>query len=167
MDTYTLVKRASAFARDKEFDKAIEVLNEVYTQGEPDEAALIKVIPYFQKAGRYDELHEYCTEMLLPKISSYNKTCFAHRCQEIQLAFENLGLHRLYSKLELCAKREKKEQDRLSFHSLSTSHYAEYERLLTMGEKNEKHKEYGEMVSIFGKDTNKWPENIRKMFTDS
>lgn len=167
MDTYTLVKRASAFARDKDFNKAIEALNEVYTQCEPDEAALLKVIPYFQKAGRYDELNEYCTEMLIPKISFYNKTCFAHKCQEIQQAFENLGLHRLYSKLELCAKREKNEQDKHSFRSLSTFHYAEYERLLAIGEKNEKSKEYSEMVSIFGKDTSKWPENIRKMYTGS
>lgn len=93
MDTYTSVKRASAFARNKEFSKAIEVLNEVYTQGEPDEAALIKIIPYFQKAGRYNELHEYCTKMLIPKISFCNRTYFAHKCQEIQQAFENLGLH--------------------------------------------------------------------------
>ncbi|ANQ22666.1 hypothetical protein BA893_13780 [Vibrio natriegens] len=166
MDTYNLIKRASAFAREKEFNKAIAVLNEVYVQGEPDVSTLIKVIPYFQKAGRYDELQAYCKNILIPQLSISNKNIFSHKCQEIQQAFENLGLHKLYSKLELCAKREKNEHDRLAFHALSTSHYLEYERYLAIGEKKELRKGFEKMVSIFGEDTNEWPESVRKRYTD-
>ncbi len=54
-----LIKRASAEAKSRDFVAAIEILKKAYSKTQYSElfydSGFTKIIPYFQKAGRYDE----------------------------------------------------------------------------------------------------------------
>ncbi|WP_305814603.1 hypothetical protein [Photobacterium leiognathi] len=60
------IKTASALAKDKKVNEAIEVLDSFYSRGEASRDDLIKIIPYFQKAGRYSEVEAYCEKIIVP-----------------------------------------------------------------------------------------------------
>lgn len=160
-----VVTTASALAREKKFNEAIELLMEYYGQSLPSDAGLIKVVPYFQKAGRYSELDEICRHTIVPKLEEGNQVCFQHKCLEIRSAFMNLKLHQLYKKLALCAKREKLSSDESEYKKISFYHYKEYGRLLSLGSEIEEKKEYEEAREVFGADTSEWPPALQRRLT--
>lgn len=160
-----MVKAASALAKGKKFNEAIETLIEFYQQGDFTDADLIKVIPYFQKAGRYYELGEFCKLVIIPGLNKVNYETFSHKCKEIQEAFMSLKLHKMYSKLELCAKREEVPLDVLKYKELSEDYYQNYVTLLKEGEEVEERKEYQEYLKLFGNDTSCWPDIIQRSFS--
>ncbi|MEF1220959.1 hypothetical protein REH76_24905, partial [Photobacterium damselae] len=84
------IKTASALAKDKKFNEAIEVLDSFYSRGVASRDDLIKIIPYFQKAGRYSEVEAYCEKIIVPYLKKDNESVFSHKCVEIQGAFFNL-----------------------------------------------------------------------------
>jgi hypothetical protein len=165
METYELVKHATSLAKSKKYDEAINLLNELYETSEMTDAEIIKVIPYYQKAGRYGELESYCIETLIPLIIGVNERTFSHKCKEIQHAFISLSVYKVYNKLELCAKREKTDADKSKFSSKAVSYYQLYETNLVKGEKIELELEYLEAKNIWGTDLSKWPDIFKRKFS--
>ncbi|MEZ9950911.1 hypothetical protein AB4395_00355 [Vibrio splendidus] len=148
MDTYELVKHATSLAKSKKYDEAIDFLNQLYETNDMSDSDIIKIIPYYQKSGRYGELESYCIETLIPLISSVNERTFLHKCKEIQHAFISLSIYKIYNKLELCAKREKIEADKSKFSSKAVLYYQLYEINLAKGEEIELKLEYLEAKNI-------------------
>lgn len=165
MENYQLVKHATSLAKSKKYDDAIQLLSELYKSNEVSDAEIIKVIPYYQKAGRYNELEQYCEEILIPLISNINERNFSHKCKEIQYAFISLSIHKIYNKLKLCAKRENKEDDKSKFSSKAILYYQLYRDNLVKGEKIELELGYTEARSIWGGDHSKWPESLKRRFS--
>ncbi|EGR0063737.1 TPA: hypothetical protein I7753_21375 [Vibrio vulnificus] len=156
------IKTASALAKDKKFNEAIEVLDSLYSRGKASRDDLIKVIPYFQKAGRYSEVEAYCEKVIIPNLKKDNESVFSHKCSEIQDAFFNPALHKMYAKLSLCAKREKVKMDEERFGKLSDDAFGKYQSQLTLGESIEDRKGFEQVLETFGQDPDEWP-SIFKM----
>ncbi|WP_347364628.1 hypothetical protein [Vibrio vulnificus] len=156
------IKTASALAKDKKFNEAIEVLDSFYSRGKASRDDLIKVIPYFQKAGRYSEVEAYCEKVIIPNLKKDNESVFSHKCSEIQDAFFNLALHKMYAKLSLCSKREKVKMDEERFGKLSDDAFGKYQSQLTLGESIEDRKGFEQVLETFGQDPDEWP-SIFKM----
>ena len=165
MGSYELVKHATSLAKSKKYDEAIHVLNELYKTDEVSDADIIKVIPYYQKAGRYSELESYCEKTLIPLVSVISERTFHHKCKEIQHAFLSLSIYKMYNKLELCAKREKLDSDKSKFSSKAVSYYQLYETSLAKGEEIELEIEFLEAKDIWGPDFNKWPNTFKCRFS--
>lgn len=165
MDIYEQVKNATSLAKSKKYDEAILLLNKLYEDYEMSEADIIKIIPYYQKAGRYGELENYCERVLIPMVSRANERNFSHKCKEIQHAFISLSLYKIYNKLELCAKREKINFDKLKFSARAASYYRLYEDYLVAGEKVELESEFMKAKEILGVDFNEWPEIYKRTFS--
>ncbi|GAA60771.1 hypothetical protein P20652_2638 [Pseudoalteromonas sp. BSi20652] len=72
MDISENLKSATAFAKDKNFDSAIELLQQVLPsmaiQAGYPYSSYTKIIPYFQKAQRYSEVELYCEAVLIPLV---------------------------------------------------------------------------------------------------
>lgn len=151
------IKTASALAKDKKFNEAIEVLDSFYSRGEASRDDLIKIIPYFQKAGRYSEVEAYCEKIIVPYLKKDNESVFSHKCIEIQGAFFNLALHKMYAKLSLCAKREKVKIEEEKFRKLSDDAFDNYQSQLTLGESIEDRKGFEQVLETFGQDPDDWP----------
>jgi hypothetical protein len=160
-----MIKEASALAKEKKFNEAIDVLIEFYKHDFASDADLIKIIPYFQKSGRYNELPAFCKKVIIPKLKVANNAELGHRCADIQNSFLSLKYHKLYKKLALCAKRNKCLEDESEYKKLSDQFYKKYENFLATGSEIEDLKEYQEAVQLFGADTSKWPENFRERFS--
>ena len=165
MNSYNLVKHATSLAKCKKFDDAIDVLNELYKTDEMSDADIIKVIPYYQKSGRYLELESYCEKTLIPLVSRISERTFHHKCKEIQHAFISLSIYKIYNKLELCAKREKMDSDKSKFSSKAESYYQLYETNLVKGEEIELEKEFLEAKDILGNDFNECPDTFKRRFS--
>ncbi|WP_406610728.1 hypothetical protein [Agarivorans sp. JK6] len=164
MDTYELVKQASALAKLKKYDEAINLLNELRVEHQI--SCSEKIIPYYQKAGRYNELEKYCIETLIPMDSRVAKNTFSHKCKELQHAFVNLSVYKIYMKLALCAKREKNGFDELRFLSEASLYYEQYETSLAVGEKVELDTEFIEAKKLWGVEYSEWPESYKDKFSD-
>ncbi|WP_305422558.1 hypothetical protein [Photobacterium leiognathi] len=156
------IKAASALAKEQRFNEAIDVLDSFYSQGEASRDDLLKVIPYFQKAGRYSEVEAYCKKVIVPNLKSHNESIFSHKCVEIRDAFFNLALHKMYAKLSLCAKREKIRDEEENYNKLSDDAFIKYQSQLAIGERIEDRKGFDQALEMFGKDPNDWT-NIFKM----
>jgi len=171
MDIYQSIKYASELARKKDFDAAINVM-----QGVTEEMSntsghsiqhFVKIIPYFQKAGRYSELQDYCSRSLLPAVGNAARMSFSHTNQAMVDAFSSLYKSKIYGKLHLAAIREKKEHDASAFCGLRNRYLHDYQRLLIVGEKLQLTEEYTQAIELFGSDRSKWPDIIQeKFFTD-
>ena len=151
------IKTASALAQDKNFNEAIEVLDSFYSRGQASRDDLIKVIPYFQKAGRYSEVEAYCEKVIIPNLKKDSESVFSHRCVEIQDAFFNLALHKMYAKLSLCAKREKAKLEEERFGQLSDDAFGKYQSKLALGDSIEERKGFEQVLETFGQDPGDWP----------
>lgn len=159
------LKLATMKAKDGLFDEAIEILLLAYQSGISSEADILKVLPYYQKAGRYNELEKVCNEDFIPQLEQLNHSTFSHKCEEIQKSFLSLKLHKLYAKLALCAERENQTKDEKRFISSSQHYYGVYEDLLEQGTKVEKLKEFKNIVKRYGKNSHLWPEFLQKEFS--
>lgn len=67
---------ATMKAKDGLFDEAIEILLLAYQSGISTEADILKVLPYYQKAGRYNELEKVCNEDFIPQLEQLNDASF-------------------------------------------------------------------------------------------
>lgn len=165
MKVYEQVKHATTLAKAKNYDEAIFLLNKLYETYDISNSDITKIIPYYQKAGRYDEIEIYCKKVLIPMVSRTNEHIFSHKCKEIQLAFISLSIYKIYNKLELCAKREKINSDRLKFSIKAASYYQLYETNLTEGNKVELQLEFLEMKALWGLNYDDWPEGFTHKFS--
>ena len=138
------LKSATAFAKDKNFDSAIELLQKVIPnmaiQAGYPYSSYTKIIPYFQKAQRYSEVESYCEVVLLPLVKRDCEKTFGHQPKETVLAFYNLHTSMIYEKLALCAKREKNKIDEKRFKLQKSKHYVIYDEWFA--------KEHGENCEI-------------------
>lgn len=164
MERVDLIKRASSLARKKCFDEAIDVLISVYKSGDYNDSDLFKIVPYFQKAGRYIELESFCEETIIPSLKYVYGNLFHHKCLEIQTAYVHIGLYKLCGKLELCAKREKLKEDELKYRHMASLHLSEYEKYLAKGEVIEEKRNFEEMKEVFGNNVSLWPSSIKEKF---
>lgn len=134
MDISSGLKQATALAKEKKFDLAIELLMKLLPamaiQGGFPHSAYTKIVPYFQKAGRYAEVEEYCNNFLFTLIKKECKNTFGHQSSETINAFINLHSSMVYDKLRLCAKREKQSADIVRFTKSQTAFYELYEAWL-------------------------------------
>jgi len=134
MDISTQLKQATVFAKEKEFNQAIDLLIEILplmaTQGGFPHSAYTKIIPYFQKAGRYSEVEQFCKTYLFVSIKRECEKTFGHQPRETITAFIHLHTSMIYDKLLLCAKREKLKEDMERFGYAKSAHYDIYESWL-------------------------------------
>ncbi|MBT42527.1 MAG: hypothetical protein CMF12_08390 [Idiomarina sp.] len=158
-------KKASSLAREKKFDEAIKVLGKLIKGLEKcnldHSDVCIKIIPYFQKAGRFDELESYVNETLIPVGRAVTKKSFSHQNKHIQDAFTHLFLSRVYDKVRLSAKREKNNELKSYYGDKSQQEYDRYEAALEKGEEIAADEGEKEMVRIFGADKSQWPDSIK------
>lgn len=166
MDIRESTKTATALAKIGDYDAAILLLQSIIPKmakiGGYSGGSYTKIIPYFQKAGRYKEGVEYAEITLIPAVRSDYKKTFDHKCKEIKEAFQNLGVASVYEKLKLCAKREKLPDDESLFEEYAKDFHSQYEKLLKAGELIELKKEYRQALDLFGKNPSIWPESVRK-----
>jgi len=164
-----LMKEASAKAREKCFSEAIAYVKEsLYKTKESkllyDTASYTKIIPYFQKAGKYCEAEQFCIDVLIPLIRDAIKKGMSQRTSEIQEVHFFQYIAKLYDKLRLVAKREGKPQDRERFNKEYQFYTSKWMELQNGATKIELEKEYHEMLALFGSDTSEWPIVIREKF---
>lgn len=164
MDTYELVKKATSLAKLKKYDEAIHLLNELRVNHQI--LCSEKIIPYYQKAGRYSELERYCIEVLIPMEKVFTQGVFSHKCKEIQDAFINLSVYKIYNKLALCAKREKLKTDESKFLKEASSYYHLYQTNLALGERIELDLEFREAKEIWGANYSEWPTSYKDRFSN-
>jgi hypothetical protein len=162
MDIHEATKSATRLAKEGKLDDAIERLKSIIPEmakvGGFTSGGYTKIIPYFQKAGRYQESIEFSKNVLPLAIEKDCQKTFHQKPLEIQQAFYNLEISAIYDKLRLCAKRENIPRDESKFEQLSIEAFDLYTELLDKGEKIALNKEYKESLTIFGLDTNKWPK---------
>ncbi|KPQ20222.1 hypothetical protein [Halomonas sp. HL-93] len=165
MDIRESTKTATALAKSGDYDGAISLLQSIIPKmaktGGFSGGLYTKIIPYFQKAGRYKEGVEYAERTLIPAFRDDCKKTFGHKCKEIQEAFQNLGVSSVYEKLKLCAKREKSPDDESLFERYAKDFHSQYEKLLEAGELIELQKEYEQAIDLFGKNPKSWPDSVR------
>jgi len=159
------MKNATSLAKSKDFDGAISLLNDIYNSYDVLDSDVIRIIPYFQKAGRYSELEEHCVEVLIPLIIKINKKIFSGSCKKTQISFICLSISKLFNKLGLCAKREKIEIDQIKYHKKEKEYYKKYEEYLSASE--ELHNEFFNLImdDTLGLEIDKWPKNFKNKFS--
>jgi len=165
MDVYNLLKETTSLAKSKDFDGAISLLNEIYLSYDVLDSDVIKIIPYFQKAGRYSELEKYCLEVLIPLVIKINRKIFSDNCKQTQVAFICLSVSKIFNKLVLCAKREKNEDDQFKFYYKEKEYYKKYEEYLSAGDQLQT--EFFDLVmnDTFGLEPEKWPETFKNKYS--
>ena len=170
MDMYEATRKATSLAKSGELDAAIDLLKstvkKMQTVGGYSNNGYTKIIPYFQKAGRYGEAIEYSLNHLVPAVKADCKITFQQKCDEIQEAFIELSEHQVYDKLRLNAKREGAKHDEEKFEILSKLHFSNYQKLLKIGNENQRKIDYQEILNLFGPDYSQWPELFRKKYAD-
>lgn len=159
------VKGASEFARHKKFDNAIRILDELIddlSNYNLDHSAIcVKIIPYFQKAGRFPELETYISSKLIPVAIAVRQKAFSHQNDMIQDAYCHLLLSEIFDKVRLCAKREKIADLEALYSKKSNEHYEFYLSSLERGEAVQSEESEKELKRIFGSDKSKWPDSLK------
>jgi hypothetical protein len=162
MDIYEATRKATSLAKSGDLDASIELLKSTIermkTVGGYTNNGYTKIIPYFQKAGRYEDAIDYCLSHLIPAVKADCRITFRQKCEEIQEAFIELSKHQIYDKLRLNAKRESLVDDEQRFSGFANQHYSNYEKLLKLGSAKQKEIEYKEIERIFGENISCWPE---------
>jgi len=124
-------------------------------------ASYTKIIPYYQKAGLYNDVEKYCLDELMPSIREAFKKVMVQRCTEIQEVYFYQYIARIYDKLRLTAKREKHHKDEGRFLRECSFYENKWQELKPRAEMLELEKEYKEMIEVFGTDTSSWPDTIK------
>ncbi|WMO12564.1 hypothetical protein [Pseudoalteromonas piscicida] len=128
------LKVATSLAKENSFDEAIELLQAIIPQmgqiGGYSHSSYTKIIPYFQKAGRYSEVEEYCKNDLFEAVVTDCKNVFGHQSDETIKAFIHLFKYKIYDKLRLCAQREKDFDSKRRFEEAGRCNYEIYEKWL-------------------------------------
>ncbi|AGP79825.1 hypothetical protein I633_21991 (plasmid) [Alteromonas mediterranea 615] len=168
MNIQNLTKQATAFARDGDFGQAISILKDLIPvmaeSGGFSASSYYKIIPYFQKAGRYQESLNYTKEVIIPAVIADRKSSHGHCVPEILQALTHNCISQIFNKLALAAKREGEAEHLDSFKALEQEHYDKYQVLLKIGEQKQLESEYQELMRVLGEDTDQWPLSIRRKF---
>lgn len=157
-------KLASKYAKEKRFDDAIDCLHQIYKKGFGSESNIIKILPYYQKAGRYHEICKFVKKTAIPLIEKERNTMFKHRCREMRDAFFFLSMSRLYSKMALCAEREGNSKDFSRYVYKAKNFGNKYERLIEIGGHIEWDKGKKEILLTFGSDPTNWPLAVKEEY---
>ncbi|CAI3804423.1 hypothetical protein [Rheinheimera sp. MM224] len=159
-----LLKSASASAKEKNFDTAISVMKEALeniwiSDVSFSPANIAKIIPYFQKAGRYSDGVAFADKYLIPKlIEDYDQSGSTDR------AFICLYVGKVHEKLALNAKREKIKDDETFFSNKAAEMLSAYTKLMEIGRIEDLKEEFQQMLAVFGNDYGKWPDTVLKKF---
>lgn len=170
MDIYEATRKATSLAKSGDFDASIDLLKSTVIKmqavGGYSNNGYTKIIPYFQKSGRYDEAIEYSLAFLIPAVKADCKISFRQKCDEIQEAFVEMSKYQIFDKLRLNAKREGITDDEEKFESLSKLHFSNYQKLLKLGNEKQKEIDYKEILDLFGSDHSQWPEMFQTKYAD-
>ncbi|GAB5500196.1 MAG: hypothetical protein PsegKO_25070 [Pseudohongiellaceae bacterium] len=163
-----LLKKATSQAKAGNYNGAIEILDrairDMSAKGGFPKEYYVKIIPYLQKAGRYEEISSYSKETIIPAITRDCKKLFSHKSVETVEAFVNLGAYAVFDKCRLCAEREGVPIDVETYLEASKRHYDEYKKLLEIAHKNELEEGYREAVRLYGSSIDKWPRGVRRKY---
>jgi len=168
-----LTKASSARAKNKdfngaitEFDRALLLMSQ---SGLFYGRKYVKAIPYFQKAGRYSELEEYCDRVLIPLVEKNIEDVFYDKPVVTKEFFLVGVLVNIYDKLQLCAKRERVEGDFEKYGKRLDSLMAEQNTLRVNSERESLRLEYNDLAKFLGelKDNyENWPKTLRERFKE-
>ncbi|PYE35594.1 hypothetical protein DFP83_101483 [Idiomarina fontislapidosi] len=159
-----LIKAASAAARENNYDAAIEImkdaLEKIYcSDGSYSFSTYVKILPYFQKAGRYGEAIKFADKELIPKlVEDYDKSTLTEK------AFICLYVGKVFEKLALNAKRANKVEDEVFFTGRAREMEDSYLKLIDVGKTDDLKREFKEAIEVFGEDHNCWPEVLKRKF---
>ncbi|NRQ44487.1 hypothetical protein HRH59_18260 [Rheinheimera sp. YQF-2] len=159
-----LLKSASASAKAKDFDAAISKMKEALENMWVSDvtfspANIAKIIPYFQKAGRYSDGVAFADKYLIPKlVEGYDQAGSTDR------AFICRYVGEVHQKLALNAKREKIKDDETFFSSKAAEMQDAYMKLIEIARIEDLKEEYPYMLELFGPDHSKWPDAVLKTF---
>ena len=128
----TRLKNATALAKAGSFEASITLLKAVVKDmgnvGGYPHSSFCKIIPYFQKAGMYDQAERYCINDLFDAVETNCRIMFKQRNEEATQAFIHLYKAMIFDKLGLIAKREKRTSDEGRFVEMQSKHYSIYEQ---------------------------------------
>lgn len=168
-----LTKASSARAKNKdfngaiiEFDKALLLMSQ---SGLFYGRKYAKAIPYFQKAGRYSEVKNYCDNTVIPLVERNIEEVFYDKPSITRKFFLVGVLVAIYDKLQLCAKHEKVESDFEKYGERLNLLTTEQDTLRVDSERESLKVEYRELAKLLGelKDNyERWPKTLRKRFKD-
>jgi len=168
MDVKENLKKATAYKKAGDLNSAIDLLmltvDFMKSHGGFGHKPYTKIIPYFQKANRYDEGVRYALNELIPAVTEDTKRTFRHKEPEIGEALCAHSIGSIYQALSLAAKREKRTDDQQRFFDLSEAMIARHKRLLDVGSKKQLEAEYIEYKAIFGLPTSEWSETAQMKF---
>lgn len=159
-----LLKSASASAKENEFDAAISTMQKALENMWVSDvtfspANIAKIIPYFQKAGRYSDGVAFADKYLIPKlVEGYNEAGSTDR------ALICLYVAKVHEKLALNAKREKIKEDETFFSNKAAEMLNAYTKLMEIGRIEDLKEEYQQMLAVFGNDHGRWPDTVLKKF---
>ncbi len=164
-----LQKQATIEAKNKSFVEAIDVMKVALEKVKKSEllysdSTYIKVIPYFQKAGLYTEVEEFCLNELIPSIRTAFHKGMPQRCIETREVHFFQYVSKVYDKLRLAAKREKNGVDETRFIKERESYSRKWQMLQPKAQQIELEKEYLEACDVFGNNIDEWPEVIKRQF---
>jgi hypothetical protein len=164
-----LMKKATASVKENKPDLAINFVNEALNQIKLSKLLYssvnyTKIIPYYQKAGRYSEVELFCLDKLVPSVRGALQQAMSQRCQEIQEVHFYQYLSRIYDKLRMVAQRDNKLDDKARFIKEYNFYEAKWRELQPLAQKIELKKEFEEMKELFGSDFTIWPRVIKDRF---
>jgi hypothetical protein len=164
---YDSIKDASAKARERDFDGAIEimknVLDKIWASNDRfTDDTYTKILPYFQKAGRYSEAIDFSENVLIPKLAKKHSPLMT-----TDRAFMCLYVSRIYGKLALNAKREKNLEDETFYKNLANEIYESYDELREKGAEEDLKSEYLYISELWGSDVSRWPSSLKERFKRS
>lgn len=168
MDINEITRKATGLAKSGDLNAAIDLLkiaiNRMQAVGGYSNNGYTKIIPYFQKAGRYKEAIDFSFSHLIPAVTADCKISFQHKCTEIQEAFTELSKHQIFDKLRLNSKREGIKSDEEKFDDLSKIHFENYQKFLSLGNMRQLKIDFEESIKIFGSNFSDWPDVLQRKF---
>jgi hypothetical protein len=164
-----LMKKATASVKEDNLDFAINFVSEALKKMKLSKllyspANYTKIIPYYQKAGRYSEVELFCLDILVPSVRVALQQAMSQRCQETLEVHLYQYISRIYDKLHLAAQRDDNPDDKARFIKEHNFYEAKWRELQPLAQIIELDKEFQEMKELFGADFTIWPNVIKDRF---
>lgn len=168
-EIHKLLKQATQQHKDGNTDVAIETIQKaliiipnsslVYPA-----STFTKIIPYFQKAGRYSEAEPFCINTIIPLINKTINIGFQGKPLATLEASFNQMLSQVCDKLALVARREGIEEDRKKFIKAKSDYHNQYLAKFEQSKIELLEQDLKEVIEVFGEDSTKWPPSYRRQF---
>lgn len=164
-----LMKKATASVRENNPDLAVNFVNEALNKIKLSRllyspANYTKIIPYYQKAGRYFAVELFCLDELVPSIRVAIQKAMHQRCQKTQEVHFYQYISLIYNKLCLVAQRDNKSDDKARFIKEFEFYEDKWRKLQPLAQKIELENDFKEMKELFGLDFTIWPKAIKYRF---